>query len=75
MKRKLSRHGVLVEGTDDLRPSCRTGKITHQSRAMARRHKKGLIGSTGKKNHEYELHVYRCCHCDLWHVGHDKRRS
>ena len=47
-------------------------KVQHPSRDKAAQHSAALV-SRGVQGDLTRLRVYRCAHCDTWHVGHRGR--
>ena len=47
------------------------GKIAHKTKAEAEAHRRVLIFRGAFRN---RITVYKCKHCDHWHVGHRLRR-
>ena len=45
-----------------------THKRAHPSRRSAKRHLLSLVGSQPRENQQ----VYRCPHCNFWHVGRNR---
>ena len=49
-----------------------SGKYSHASQAIAKRHKRHLLGVGGRQQ-AGRLGIYHCKTCGGWHVGHTQK--